>query len=300
MKKQTKKRGRIKKRKITLKKLNCNPMVTNTKIADDTCITPEVAAQIKTAYNKHNAENHIVSNAPDQILDDLLERLPTCSSEDCFLKQIDDISVRKRISDALFAPKKPKTWKKNKNEWLSNVDIFEVLHQYEETYPEFKFMDSNYIDFDTKVYGDTCVEDKLCKFDLDKYPGKTKFAFVFNLSKHTMPGSHWVSLFVDLENKILFFMDSAGDPIPDEVMALVERIKGQAKVPLKFDQSYPMEHQYGSTECGMYSLYFIITMLTGKTSSGAMLDCNRNKIRYFKKRRVPDKHVEQLRDKYFN
>lgn len=292
--------GRNKKKKRTLKKLNCNPKVETKKISDDTCITPEIAAKIKTEYNKHNAENRIESDEPRQILDDLRERLPTCSSEDCFIKQIDDANVREQISDALFAPKKPESWKKNKNEWLSNIDIFEVLHQYEETYPEFKFMDSNYIDFDTKLYGDTCVEDEICKFDLDKYPKKTKFAFVFNLSKHTMPGSHWVSLFVDLENNTIFFMDSAGDPIPDEVMALVKRIQDQAKVPLKFDQSYPMEHQYGTTECGMYSLYFIITMLTGKTSSGVKLDCNSKKIRYFKKHRVPDKHVEKLRNKYFN
>ena len=299
MRKSTKKGGR-KRGKRTLKKLNCNPMVTNTKISDETCITPEVAGKIKTEYNKHNPEKHIVSDAPDQILYDLRERLPTCSSEDCFLKQIDDVSLRKQISDALFAPNKPASWKKNKNEWLSNNDIFDVLRQYEETYPKFKFMDSNYIDFDTKLYGDTCVEDKICKFNLDEYPTKTKFAFVFNLSKHTMPGSHWVSLFVDLENNTIFFMDSAGDPIPDEVMALVKRIQDQAKVPLKFDQSYPMEHQYGSSECGMYSLYFIITMLTGKTSSGAKLDCNNKKIRYFKKHRVPDAHVEKLRNKYFN
>lgn len=298
MKKHTKKGGR--KARKTLKKMNCNPNVAKKKISDDTCITPEVAAIIKTEYNKHNAENHIVSDSPAQILDDLRERLPTCSSEDCFLKQIDDISVRKQISGALFAPKKPETWKKNKNEWLSNNDIFDVLHQYEETYPKFKFMDSNYIDFDTKLYGDTCVEDEICKFDLDEYSDKTKFGFVFNLSKHTMPGSHWVSLFVDLENNTIFFMDSAGDPIPDEVMALVKRIQGQAKVSLKFDQSYPMEHQYGSSECGMYSLYFIITMLTGKTSRGAKLDCNSKKIRYFKKHRVPDAHVEKLRNKYFN
>lgn len=300
MNKKTNKRKRNRKKRRTLKKLNCSPMVAKLKISNDTCITPEVAYHIKKEYNKHNLENRIVSNVPYQILDDLRERLPTCSSEDCFLNQIIDTGLREQIGKAIFSPKKPESWKNNKNEWLSDADIFEVIHQYEETYPEFQFMDSNYIDFDSKLYGDTCVAEELCKFDLDKYPGKTKFAFVFNLSKHTMLGSHWVSLYVDLENKLLFFMDSAGDPIPDEVMALVNRIKSQTKVRLKFDQSYPMEHQYGSSECGMYSLYFIITMLTGKTSSGTILDCNRNKIRYFKKRRVPDKHVEQLRYKYFN
>jgi hypothetical protein len=32
----------------------------------------------------------------------------------------------------------------------------------------------------------------------------------------------------------------------------------------KFIQNYPKTHQYSNTECGMYSLFFIITFLIGR------------------------------------
>ena len=284
------------------KKLNCSPAVAGKQIAKDTCLTPEIALRIKEEYNKYHDKSHIDASEPSQILDELHEKLPTCASEECFIKQIKDEELQEKIKEALFSPKQPRSWKKNKNQWLSNIDIFDVLRQYEKTYPNFKFMDSTYLDFDAKLSDGTCVEDELCKFDLNEHmkTGKTKFGFVFNLAKHGSPGIHWISLFVDVDNKVIFFMDSAGDPIPVEVMALVKRIKAQANFKFRFDQSYPMEHQYGSSECGMYALYFIITMLTGKTSSGTELDCNKKKIHYFKKQRIPDKHVEELRQKYFN
>ena len=298
----TKRRKHKNRTTVKFKHLNCSPFVAKKRISDKSCITPDIAVRIKEEYNKHHSDSRISSIEPNAILDDLHKHLPTCSSEECFVSQIKDDTLREQVKDALFSPKRPDSWKKNKNEWLSNIDIFEVLRQYEETYPEFEFMGSNYIDFDFKTGDGRCVEDEICKFDLNQHmaKGKTKFGFVFNLAKHNTPGTHWVSLFVDTENKVVFFMDSAGDPIPDEVAALVKRIRKQSKVRLTFDESYPMEHQYGNSECGMYSLYFIITMLTGKTSGGTELNCNKKKIKYFKKHRIPDDHVEYLRGKYFN
>lgn len=301
-KEKDKRKNKKKQKTKKFKQLNCSPIVKGQQIEQNTCLTPLVALKVREEYNKYHPASQIESTEPKQILDELREKLPTCDSEACFITQIRDEKLQQQIKDALFSPKSPASWKKNKKQWLSNYDIFEVLLQYEKTYPKFKFMDSTYLDFDAKLSDGTCVEDELCKFDLNEHVknGKTKFGFVFNLAKHGKPGIHWISLFVDVDNKIIFFLDSAGDPIPDEVMALVKRIKKQAKFRFRFDQSYPMEHQYGSSECGMYALYFIITMLTGKTSGDVVLDCNKNKINYFKKRRIPDKHVEELRQKYFN
>jgi hypothetical protein len=49
----------------------------------------------------------------------------------------------------------------------------------------------------------------------------------------------------------------------------------------------------------MYSLFFTITMLTGKTDDIKFKN-TREKIDFFKKHRIPDKHVEDLRSRYFN
>jgi hypothetical protein len=95
--------------------------------------------------------------------------------------------------------------------------------------------------------------------------------------------------------------------------------KMRKPVNFKFYQNYPFEHQMGNTECGMYSLFFMITMLTNKMetqpthnshSSGSMtegadLNVHRfknaaEKIYFFKNERITDEFVEKLRAKYYN
>ena len=54
-----------------------------------------------------------------------------------------------------------------------------------------------------------------------------------------------------------------------EIMVLVDRIKEQGlnmspKINFHFDSNEGIEHQYGNTECGIYSLYFIVHMLEDK------------------------------------
>ena len=44
-----------------------------------------------------------------------------------------------------------------------------------------------------------------------------------------------------------------------------------------------------NTECGMYCLYFIISLLS-----------NKHDFNYFNTKRIPDKHVEEFRNIYFN
>ena len=60
-----------------------------------------------------------------------------------------------------------------------------------------------------------------------------------------------------------------------------------------------MEHQYENNECGMYSLYFIITMLTNKTEKKIFKNYM-EKIDFFKNKRIPDKYMHRYRKKYFN
>ena len=80
--------------------------------------------------------------------------------------------------------------------------------------------------------------------------------------------------------------------MPKEVKKLVNRIIKQGKeigLKLDFHQNHPIEHQRGNTECGMYSLYLIIQLLTGK-----------HDYEYFMKNRIPDKDMQLLRKEYFN
>ena len=296
-------------RKTKKKSMNCSPMVAGKTVSSESCMTGHILQKIKSEYNHTHRDNPIAAKTPKKILKELRQHLSHCSQEDCWLHQIKDEKLRKKIEKFIFAPKHPREWKYNPNEWLSNYDIYNVLTQWEETNPNFEFIGPSFIDFDAPLQQQkkgSCVDTDLCKFSLEQqiHAGRNKIAIVFNLDKHDQSGSHWVSLWIDIDDHFIFYFDSAGAKIPPEIMRLVSRVQKQGSelarpIKFRFYENHPMEHQYSNTECGMYSLFFIITMLTGKTDDRVFKNCQ-SKIAFFKRHRIPDKYVENLRWKYFN
>jgi hypothetical protein len=279
-----------------MKKMNCNPNVLNKSINKDTCYTDNALIQIKNAYNKNHPENTIKSKTSLTIFNELKIKLSKCTSEDCWLEQLSS-KDKQYLNQHIFAPDQPNSWKKNPREWLSNIDILNVLKQYEETFSNFKFIGPTSIDFDT-VIDNTCVSEDLCKIQLGKFIKAriNKIGIIFNLDKHDEGGSHWVSMFINIQEGIVFYFDSAANNIPNEIQTLVNVILKQSKqlnLPMKYYTNLPRQHQQGNSECGMYSLYFIITMLDDIQSM-------KSKINLFKKKNVSDKFVESFRSKYFN
>jgi hypothetical protein len=287
---------------MKMNKMVCNPSVNKSRITTESCYTPDIIDKIKNAYNKNHPENIIRVKSHAQIIQELSERLK-CNKEDCWLNQLPE-SERKFVDEKIFAPDQPLSWKKNPTEWLSNHEIMDVLQQYEDTYPEFKFIGPTSIDFDTVLPNQNgkCVWEELCHFNLSKniQNGVKKIGVIFNLDKHDEPGSHWVSLFLDIPNRILIYFDSAGNPTPPEITTLVHRIQKdfdllyENQKGIQYIENYPHQHQTGNTECGMYSLYFIITLLTSKQSK------LKSNINIFKTGKITDKFVQQFRGKYFN
>lgn len=316
----------------SFKTMSCSPAVKGKTTNQYSCLPEDVLLKIRKEYNKDHPDKKITATNFKELWEMIKNRLHEdfqCKTEDCWLKIIDDEHVRKMYDDMLFAPDKPPEWTHNPDEWLSNYDISDVLKQYEETYPEFKYFDPSPIDFDSKPNGinNSCVSDELCKFNLKKYynaehsdKNKTKFGMVFNLDNHDEPGSHWVSLFTDLKDKqkpFIMYFDSAGDEIQPEIKQLADRIIEQAdNLGIKLTSNYqPFEHQRGNSECGMYCLYYIISLLTGKagklTHTGGNGENSRSelidlpdyaaKVEYFKGgQRIPDQYVFKKRDEYFN
>jgi hypothetical protein len=290
-----------------IKQMNCNPIVKGKTIIKGSCFTNETIQKLKESYNKHHAENKITESNPVAIWKELQKRMSKCSKEDCWLNAITDAKEKQKLDNYLFAPDHPAEWKKDPNAWLSNYDIMNVLRQYEETYPNFRIIGPTPIDFDSKSPTGNCVWQELCDISLGHFmkKGKTKLSVVFNLSASDEPGSHWVSLFVDLEDKFIFFFDSAGDSIPKEINDLVEKVQNQyfekMGTKLEYYDNKGINHQEGNTECGMYSLYFIITMLTGEVGNKQFSNYH-EKIRFFKnkRRRITDKYVSYFRKIYFN
>jgi hypothetical protein len=318
----------VKNAKHIKQKMTCSPHSAHIKPSylHDTCYTPAILERIKNEYNKiHPAKDHIRTKDPTKIWKELDERLSHCNKEDCWLNQIRDPKLRKQIDRYMFAPDQPYEWKRNPNEWLSNYDILNVLEQYELVYPNFEFIGPTPIDFDTRLGGESnaynignerklpegdgagkkCVWNDLCHFSLKEKirEKKTKIGIIFNLDKHDESGSHWVSLFIDIKCRFLFYFDSAGGDMPPEIKALIDRIQSQAKE-LRFRfKSYTNgnhDHQKGNTECGMYSLFFIVTMLTGKHTPTSKKMHLGKILELFLHGNIPDKTMEDYRDEYFN
>uniref|UniRef100_A0A6C0B818 Ubiquitin-like protease family profile domain-containing protein n=1 Tax=viral metagenome TaxID=1070528 RepID=A0A6C0B818_9ZZZZ len=288
------------------KSMNCHPIVKGKSPIKGSCFTVETLMKIKSAYNKHHPTEQITINDPHLLWLELKKRFATCSQEDCWLEKIHDNDLKEQIDKMSFAPDHPEEWKKNPDEWLSNYDILEVLEQYEKTHDNFKFIGPTPMDFDSRPHkkDGKCVWEEMCGFSLDKLnPKIKKIGIVFNLDDHDEPGSHWVSLFIDLEDAFMFYFDSAGDDVTVEVKKFMDRVKDQwsKKYPLanmKIYKNHPFEHQKQNTECGMYSLFFIITLLThqieGKHYKTEQL------IHKFLSERIPDKYVFDYRKVYFN
>jgi len=274
--------------------LNCSPKEDG-KINPYSCYTNDSLLKMKKIWNTKHPDDLISSNNSNDIHKYLKDKLSSvCRQESCWINQefiagnVDD-----EMSGA-FAPKAPKSWKKNTHEWLSNTDINRVMRQYEKAYKCFDFIGPTPIDFDKKLVDGQCVWNELCGFSLERQikEGKKKIGIIFNTDPHDGPGEHWISLFINIKKQFIFFFDSAGEKIPPEIMKIVNRVIEQGKVQginFKFDESYPMEHQKGDSECGMYSLYFIIYMLEDKLTG-----------QYLKTHRIPDDFVNKYRKKFFN
>lgn len=293
---------------------NCSPIVDKNRINSESCFTPGILMKIRDQYNKKNPERKITENDPIKMWYVLKDRLQ-CENETCMINQFDNPEQIKRF---IFAPKHPPEWNSNPYEWLSNIDIEKVAKQYEVSNPEFKLIGPTTIDFDTRLPQDgwKCVLNDLCQFSLERFiqANKTKIGIVFNLDKHDQSGSHWVSLFLDIENKFLFFFDSADNKIPPEIwkkdpdqahLPLVNRIISQGKtlskpIHFQFYNNRGHSHQRSNTECGMYSLFFIITMLTGKFRSTNKILSIKQRLNLFLKKRVPDELMLKFRKIYFN
>jgi hypothetical protein len=275
-----------------IKKMNCSPTQNQN---DFTCYGDDELQKIKNMWNERNPKNAINETDKKKIWVALMKKMNNvCDNEMCWLKQkFVDSNISTKLMKENFAPQSPQKWKKNPNEWLSNFDLKDVMKQYERKYKDFSFIGPSPIDFD-KTENNRCVWNDLCAFDLNSYVkrGKTKIGIIFNTDPHDQGGSHWISLFINVPERYIYFFNSTGEKIVPEIDELVQRIIKQSKkmgMELTFSQNAPKQHQRGGTECGMYSLYFIINVLKGSV-----------KPDFFNKETITDKEVQLFRHIFFN
>ena len=274
------------------KKLNCAPGIRG----EYTCYEKKTLDKLKSIWNTNHPDDLINTDNSKKMWEELKEKFSNvCNNELCWINnKLTKENIDKQILKNRFAPFHPITWNTKKNTWLSSTDIIKVMKGYEKIYPNFTFIGPSPIDFDKKFHDNVCVYNDICNFHIKKFLKKNidKFGFIFNTDPHYKSGSHWIALYLDIPKNILFFFDSTGDKIPQQVKKLCDRIIEQGKeldINLEYDDNHNHNHQKTDTECGMYCLYFIITLLTGKHNSD-----------YFKTKHVSDDFVEKFRKIYFN
>ena len=301
-KSKTKKQSRTRKRRNVLKhsdkktpdKLSCSPKPIN-HINEYSCYTNKALLKLKTMWNARHEDAIITSDEPKEIHRQLTNYLAdVCEKESCWLKQHSEFGKDAADLVESFAPVSNETWKKNPREWLDSTDIIKVMKQYEKANPYFEFVGPSPIDFDTRMLYGECVWDELCNFSLSEQikRGKTKMGFIFNTDPHNKPGEHWISMFLDTNEKFIFYFDSTGDKIPKKIKNFVKRIQEQGLLlglDIKYDDTHKVSHQKKNTECGMYSLFFIAYMLENKINSD-----------FLKDNIIGDEYIAKYRNIFFN
>jgi hypothetical protein len=178
---------------------------------------------------------------------------------------------KKELRKEYLRPRRPKGWDSDPDMWLDNYNIMAVMKQYEESLPWFKFLGVFPIDFSApnpyKHDGSLqCLYKETCEINMkEEYDKGTRgIGMIFNLDPHFKGGSHWVGLYIDLKNikkPFVGYFDSYGYKVPPLIARLMKSFKLQVNTcQLGYNAR---KFQYGDSECGMFSMYFIICMMCG-------------------------------------
>jgi hypothetical protein len=269
------------------------------------CIELSVLVEMAGAYNKDAGESSIVLSRNLEVLNPrkykkylvsefnkrLGEKCTTqkCWTEQKFIKQMEG-KAKDQLENYTFRPDGPN----GRFEWLNTINIKQVMGQYEKKYPNFKFLGAVPIDFDN--FDDFNIKNldyaKLVK------SGKTKFGVVFNMDEHDEPGSHWVAMYSDFDKGEVLFFDSYGTKPEKRIRKLMRRHidfvqKGLGRqltggeIKADYNDYNQIRHQYEGSECGVYSINFILRMVRGD-SFGEVC-----------KSKIPDKKINKCRNVYF-
>lgn len=292
-----------------------NKCAPNKKYSDGSCFTLKDLKKMSISFNifiengEINSSKIDIKNDKRHLLQELTNKLENiCDNQICWLKQ----KFVKKLNDKdllknTFRPNGPE----GKFEWLSTIHINDVMSQYEKKYNDFKFFGAVPIDFDDLPF----LGIKDLNFDELYDSGKKKIGFVFNLDEHWKSGSHWVALYSDLEKKQIYFFDSYGHRPEKRIRNLVKRISNwcykkkycsndkckqidlsdsfmkpnskneiEDKINVEYNHN---RHQYKGSECGVYSLNFILRQLNGDSFHNIV------------DKKTLDEKIHECRDVYF-
>lgn len=261
------------------------------------CITLEILIAMAEAYNLVHDDKIKLSCSketlhPRKYKKYLLKKIGErykgkCDSQVCwtqqnFVDKMNDI-MKTELEKFTLRPEGPE----GRFEWLNTININETMEQYQLIYKDFLFLGAVPMDFEKVKY------DKTSNLDLDdkQKKGITKFGIVFNLDEHWQSGSHWVAGFADIVNGKAYYFDSYGTRPEKRVIDLLkkfckhfEKNNPGKKCDVRYNKT---RNQFKNSECGVYSINFILQLLEGKTFD------------YIEKNPIKDDDINMLRTKIF-
>lgn len=248
--------------------------------SNGSCLDDKLIIKIAKVMNKLKKKNDRIEKVncytnPAKVHECVCKNISSisgCNSEACIMTVREIIDHLGKDADEFknsFRPIMPKKWLKDYNEWLTTSDIETVLNQYMNNDDSFYFYGAVPIDFSN------CSVSELCSIDIKDHieKGEDKIGIVFNTDPHHKSGKHWISMYIDLDgrslhgNPCMYYFDSFGRKPPHQIKDLVDKILQQGekyKVPIRYlynDERY----QRHNSQCGVYSIYFVEQMLSGKT-----------------------------------
>lgn len=260
--------------------MNCAPH----RKGDTTCYTKEQLVKMAKILNKKEGSKIKFTGSKEELWNAIRMHLfEECNYE---WEWMDNKSIRelndREIKYETFKPPMPTAWLKNKFTWLNTTDILNVMRQYEKLYREFKFFGPVPVDCPKDIY---C---ELTNIDLGKISrkGVNMVGVIFNLDKHNESGSHWVGLFANMKDNFITYYDSTGNPPPDYIKYFIGMLKRQMRSGVVIDWN-KKKHQFGGSECGVYSMNFIIESIKG------------NKLSEIERKRISDYSVNILRNYFY-
>jgi len=274
IKKHQQRSKKIKKRNPIKKNAMCSP--SSKSRSNNTCFSRDALIRIADYWNgSHSIKIKIPKNT-NNLWKNINKKFDKyCDDETCWIEQdFFDTKTKRKLKNN-FKPQMPTTWEKKPREWLTTIDIRNVMRQYDDKYDNFMFIGPVPIDFDHKYDMGTCIVNELCNINVNElFKNKvTRLGVIFNTDPHNKSGEHWIALFADL-NKGVYFFDSYGLKPPKEIDILMKRLQSQCKalnIDIELDYN-DIQHQFKNSECGVYSMNFIIQFLNGRKFSDIIND----------------------------
>lgn len=226
---------------------------------------------------------HIPAGTPRKNVYQLLLQKLSCQDDSCLVQYSKNPSL---LDIMRLLPKGPDTVRG----WLSNTDIDNIIKSYttgkKKRALDYIHLGTVPVDFQTTDNSSWRVtpEDVLRAVSA----GKKRLSLIINMDPSWKGGSHWVALFISIPDHSIEYFNSTGDAPPKRVQLFIDSIKHiipNTRFTVRVNR---VQHQFADTECGMYSVIYVIKRLNGRTfdsiTKRVILDDTINKCRsvYFR------------------